>query len=455
LDTKGLSVTRRALLTGAAGLSLATLTGEALPAPGSGSAVLKSFPSGFRWGVATAGHQIEGNNTNSDFWLLENIQPTTFVERSGDACDSYHRYEEDIALLARLGFNAYRFSLEWARIEPSRGCFSTAELDYYKRVIECCHRHKVDPAVTFMHATTPNWFAAAGGWLNPDAAQLFARFCSAAARALAGDMAFAFTINEPQVAKTFRVIPAAAAYFSKHDEAARAMHVAAARATGSERYVTMSYPDIDAMTAQLLTAHERGFAAIKAERAALPVGVTLNIIDFEPANEDSPYEEFRNKAYGEWLQSVQRAGDFTGVQIYRQMRIPGRGKPLPAAPPMPFVDPTDHVADMARPEALRNAVEYVHAQTRKPILVTENGIETENDARRIWYIDAALEGLHESIASGVPVLGYFHWSLLDNFEWERGYKPKFGLVGVDRANFERIPKPSAGHLGRIARRNAI
>lgn len=377
----------------------------------------KPFPKGFRWGVATAGHQIEGNNTNSDLWVLENIKPTTFVDRSGDACDSYHRYEEDIALLARLGFNTYRFSLEWARIEPSPGAFSVAELDYYKRVIECCRKHRVDPAVTFLHVTAPAWFAAAGGWLNPEAPGLFARFCSTAARALGGEMAFAFTINEPQVARTFRVIPAAAAYFSKRDEAARAMHAAAAQARNCERFVTMSYPGIELMTPQLIAAHEQGFAAIKAERAALPVGVTLNIIDFQAASADSPYEEMRKSAYGDWLDTVKRAADFTGVQAYRQVQIPGKGKPFPPPPPMPFVEHGDMVGNLARPEALRNAVDYVYAQTQKPILVTENGIETENDERRVWYIDAALAGLQESIANGVPVLGYIHWSLMDNFEW--------------------------------------
>ena len=327
-DSDTFSLTRRAVLAAAAGVSVAALAGDARADASAKAEARKPFPGGFRWGVATAGHQIEGNNTTSDYWLLENVKPTTFSERSGDACDSYHRYERDIALLAELGFNTYRFSLEWARIEPSPGSFSIAQLDYYKRVIECCREHRIDPAVTFMHNTAPSWFAAAGAWLNPDAAGLFARYCSTAAKALAGEMAFAFTLNEPQVARTFRVIPDGGAYFRKHDEAARAMHAAAARASGSDRYVSMGYPDIDAMTPQLIAAHEQGFHAIKAERAALPVSVTLNVIDFQPDSEDSPYQEIRKNAYGEWLQAVQRAGDFTGVQTYRQVRIPGKGKAL-------------------------------------------------------------------------------------------------------------------------------
>jgi beta-glucosidase len=447
---------RRTVIAGAAGAALLSAAGAVTVAYGDMTKTDRRFPKSFRWGTATAGHQIEGNNLNSDFWLLENIQPTTFVERSGDACDSYHRYEEDIALLAGLGFNAYRFSLEWARIEPTRGQFSSAELDYYKRVIDCCRKYRIDPAVTFVHATAPRWFAEAGGWLNAEAPALFARFCSAAAKALASDMAFAFTLNEPQVARAFRAIDAAAAsYFTKHDALERAAHAAAAKATNAERFVTMNYPDIDGMTPQLIAGHEQGFAAIKAERSSLPVGVTLNIIDFQPGSEDSPYLEVRQRAYGDWLQSVRRAGDFVGVQIYRQIPVSGKGKPLPMPPPMPISEPGDMMSNLARPEALRNGIDYVYAQTQKPILVTENGLQTDTDANRIWYIDAALSALHESIANGVPVLGYFHWSLLDNFEWEQGYKPKFGLVAVDRTTFKRTPKPSANHLGAIARRNAL
>jgi len=410
------SLSRRTLLAGAAGAAVLAATSDGAPAFASGTSDKKKFPKDFRWGVATAGHQIEGNNVNSDYWLLENLEPTAFKERSGDACDSYHRYEEDIALLAGLGFNSYRFSLEWARIEPTRGQFSTAELDHYKRVIECCLKHRIDPAVTFMHATTPRWFAMAGGWLNPEAPALFARYCSTAAKALGHEMRFAFTINEPQVDKTFRSIGSAAAnYFTKHDELERAAHAAAARASGSERFVSMSYPDIDGMTPQLIAGHEQACAAIKSENSTLPVGVTLNVIDFQPGTEESPYLEVRQRAYGDWQECVRRTGDFVGVQIYRRIPLIGKGKALPTPPPMPFTDGESMMSRLSRPEALRNGIDYVYEQTKKPILVTENGIETENDARRVWYIDAALAGLQESIATGVPVLGYFHWSLLDNF----------------------------------------
>ena len=120
---------------------------------------LNGFPKGFLWGAATAAHQVEGNNVNSDLWVLENVKPTLFAERSGDACDHYHRYPEDIRILAGLGLNTYRFSIEWARIEPEAGLFATAELDHYRRMLAACHESNVRPMVTLYHFTSPRWFA--------------------------------------------------------------------------------------------------------------------------------------------------------------------------------------------------------------------------------------------------------------------------------------------------------
>lgn len=415
----------------------------------------RQFPAGFVWGAATAGHQIEGNNVNSDYWFMENIEPTLFVERSGDACNSYHRYPDDIALLAKLGLNAYRFSVEWSRVEPTPGHFSIAELEHYRRVIDCCHQHGLAAAVSFNHNACPRWFAAAGGWTNPDSPTLFARYCATVTRALGDGLAFGFTLNEPQLGDVFRSIPGAGAHFGRQDPTSIAMHEAAAMALGTERFVTMEHPDLAAMTPQLLAAHEQGYAAIKAERSDLPVGVTLSMTDFQPGGDGSPYEAVRERAYGVWLDCITRAGDFTGVQTYRQIRLPGSGPAYEPLPLQPFTEPGDRIADMQRPEALRNTVEYAHARTGKPVVVTENGLETDDDERRAWYVGQVLAGLHEAISRGVPVLGYFHWTLIDNFEWTRGYGPKMGLVEVDHTTFARTPKPSATRLGDIARSNAL
>ena len=128
-----------------------------------------AFPQGFLWGAATAAHQVEGNNLNSDVWLLENVKPTLFAERSGDACNSFELWETDLDLANSLNLNTYRFSIEWARIEPEPGRFSIAMLDHYKAIVEGCRARGLNPMVTFNHFTTPLWFAAKGGWANADA----------------------------------------------------------------------------------------------------------------------------------------------------------------------------------------------------------------------------------------------------------------------------------------------
>jgi beta-glucosidase len=154
------------------------------------------FPDGFLWGAATAAHQVEGGNTNCDSWLLEHVERTVFMDRSGDACDHYHRYPEDIAQLAALGFNAYRFSLEWARIEPEEGEFSLAQLEHYRRMLAVCKEHGLKAMVTMHHFTSPRWLAARGGWESRDTARLFARYCEKAVDYLGDLIDAACTLNE-------------------------------------------------------------------------------------------------------------------------------------------------------------------------------------------------------------------------------------------------------------------
>jgi beta-glucosidase len=158
-----------------------------------------NFPAGFWWGTATAAHQVEGNNVNNDSWLMEHMPGTIFAEPSGDACDHYHRYPEDIALLAELGFNLYRFSIEWARVEPEDGEFSVAELDHYRRMLATCREHHITPMVTFHHFTTPRWVAAQGGWEADTTPARFARYCERATRHLGDLIGVACTINEANI----------------------------------------------------------------------------------------------------------------------------------------------------------------------------------------------------------------------------------------------------------------
>ncbi|HMH06334.1 MAG TPA: family 1 glycosylhydrolase, partial [Terriglobales bacterium] len=198
-------ISRRALLQSASAVAIAgMMTSPSFAESGSSSAPAqadktKTFPDKFLWGCATAGHQVEGNNTSSDLWSIEHLPDSMFKEPSGDACDHYHLYPQDISMLADLGFNTYRFSLEWARIEPEEGFFSHAELEHYRRMLASCHEHHLTPLLTYSHFSVPRWFAWKGGWQNPTAPDLYARFCEKTTRHLGDLVGYASTFNEPDI----------------------------------------------------------------------------------------------------------------------------------------------------------------------------------------------------------------------------------------------------------------
>lgn len=428
---------RRELLSSVIGATIAASAGVGAATV---NAKKKSYPKGFLWGVAGAGHQIEGNNVNSDIWLLEHVEPTVFAERSGDACDHYHRYREDIALVKELGFNTLRMSVEWARIEPSRGEFSTAELDHYRRVLATCREHGIKPFVTFNHFATPRWFAAEGGWENSQSPDLFVRYCERTARHL-GDLIHASaTFNEPNLGLLLKwLLPPPV-----HD-AMKAMLTSAARATGSQRFSSLQMGDQQKMLPQLLAAHRKAFEAIKSVMPQAPCGATLALVDDQAVGPDSQRDAKRAEVNQSWLQSA-RSDDFVAVQTYSRQLIDKNG-----VTPPPEKSEKTQTGDEFYPEALEGTIRYAAQETGKPVYVTENGIATTDDTRRIAYIDRALAGVQRCLADGVDVRSYIHWTLLDNFEWIFGYGPKFGLIAVDRSTQRRTPKPSARHLGAIAK----
>ena len=403
-------------------------------------------PRDFLWGTAISAHQSEGNNTNSDSWVRENVRPTLFRDRSGDACDSYHRYAEDIAIAARLGFNCYRLGIEWARIEPSQGFFSNAALDHYARVLEACVAQGLRPVVTFNHFTTPIWFAARGGFEMEDSPDLFAAYCARAAAHLGEFMHLATTFNEANIALLVALFPQSDASRS----AAQAMIAAAARATGSPRFSSLAFAD-PAITSPLLQeAHRKGYDAIKAARPGLPVGLTLTTQDIQPVGADSLADVYRARLYGDWIDVARTHADFIGVQTYTRFLVDSNGLTSPPE----GAELTDSGYEFY-PQALANTIRWAHAEIGKPIYVTENGIATNDDTRRIAFIDEALAGVRACLAEGIPVHSYLYWSLLDNFEWTSGFSKHFGLVAVDLQTFQRTLKPSARHLGAIARANRV
>jgi beta-glucosidase len=426
--------TRREIL---AGMAAAT-TIAASPAR---AAARRAMPEGFLWGAAISAHQSEGNNVNSDSWLLEHLPETVYKEPSGDACDSYHRYEQDFAIARSIGLNCYRFGIEWARIEPEPGKFSQAALDHYAQVLASCRAHGLLPVVSYNHFTVPRWFAMRGGWEAADSPELFARYCDHATRALGGQIGMASPFNEANIQLLVKVLRGTTT--AEYKALRTNMIAAAARATNSPHFSSVLFADPDRIDANLLAAHAQAYQAIKAGPGDFPVGVTLTTQPVEPVGDGSIAQQFEDTLYGGWWDAV-NASDFIGVQAYFRFRIDARG--IVANPPGTELTGAGYEY---YPPALGGAIRLAARKTNKPIHVTESGIGTDDDTRRIAWLDACIAEVERCRAEGIDVKSFIYWSLLDNFEWTQGYGQRFGLVSVDRNSFIRQLKPSAHHFARL------
>lgn len=385
---------------------------------------MPTFPPDFLWGAATSAHQVEGSNTASDWWHLEHQQGSFVTEPSGDACDSYHRWEEDLRLVRDAGLTTYRFSVEWARIEPAPGQFSAAQLAHYGRMVDTALALGLTPMVTLHHFTNPAWLAAIGGWANPDAPALFARYCGRVAPILER-VTHVCLINEPNMVALFPVLASA----------------------GAQALADVPAPD-PAHTRGLVAGHDAAREVLRARlpHARLGWSVASQTYHPEPGAEELTAEYQRVSE--DVFYDASAGDDWIGVQAYTCRRLRAEGGVLRPAPN----------ADARRtltgweyyPQAVEECVRRVAELTGLPIVVTENGIATADDAERIAYTTTALDGLAKALADGVDLRGYCHWSLLDNYEWG-SFAPTFGLVAVDRTTFARTPKPSLAWLGAVAR----
>jgi beta-glucosidase len=388
-----------------------------------------TFPDGFVWGVAGAAHQIEGGNSNNDWWAFEHAPGSPCIEPSGDCTNSFHLYADDIALVRLHGFGAYRFSIEWSRIEPEDGEFSRAALDYYRRMIAECHEQGVEPVVTFHHFSNPRWVADMGGWETPEVVDRFTRYCEHAVAHLGDLITIGCTINEPNALSILGYL------FGQWPP-------------GKSR-------DLQAYglaNEHLLRAHRSAYDVLKGGPGEFPVGLCVSMSDWwAPEGGEAGLDRARHMHEGQFLEAA-RGDDFVGVQPYSRTRLDERG--LPAGPER-GVEMVPSMDYEFWPRALEVSIRRAAEVARVPIYVTENGLGHDDDTRRVAYVREALEGLGRCLDDGVDVRGYFYWSLLDNFEWDRGYGPKFGLVSVTRDTFERTPKPSAAWLGNIARTNRL
>jgi len=433
--THRLEPTRRQVI-GAAAVILGAaplVHAGAAPAP-------RQFPKNFLWGTATAAHQVEGNNRNSDWWLLENVPGTIIKEPSGLACDHYRRYPQDIATIAGLGLGSYRFSIEWARVETTPGAYAKAELDHYRDMLRECRRHGLHTVVTLHHFTSPAWLAARGGFENPETVAAFAAYAEAVVRHCGDLIDTLCTFNEANLTFSDFIPP----------DVLKPMLVAARTASNAPGWRSYLFDDPAVSKPIVRRCHVAARRAIKAIRPDLPVGLTLALSDIQDApGAPGVGTAERSKRYDIWLTGA-RDDDFVGVQNYTRERFDAKG--VVAPPPGSLLT---QLNQEYYPAGLAGAVRYAASVAQKPILVTENGIGIEDDTVRARYIAEALAGLHQCLADGVDVRGYWHWSAMDNFEWVFGYGPRFGLMAVDRKTQARTLKPSAAVLSTIARENGL
>ncbi|OLS37246.1 glycoside hydrolase family 1 protein [Bacillus sp. MRMR6] len=427
---------------------------------------MKRFTNEFLIGAATAAHQVEGNNVNSDFWAMEHVPGTMYKEPSLDAVDHYHRYKEDIQLLVEAGLNTYRFSIEWARIEPAKGDFNKDEIEHYRQVLEFCHQNNVTPIVTLHHFSSPKWLITEGGWESESTVEYFGDYCKYVVSELGVLIPYICTINEAnmgkQIAKIMKRMSGNESTSANKEDSVDVQvglnvdmkekmenyfrSVGEAFGIDPRKVQTFLAPRTENGELIIMKCHEKARKVIKEVNPSIQVGITFSLYDHQalPGGEQSAekeqYEDLLN--YLPFLQE----DDFLGVQNYsRKIHGPdGIVKP----------DETTRLTKMGYeyyPEALGNVLRFVAKHWDKPIIVTENGISTDHDEERVEFIERALTGVQQCLDEGINVIGYTYWSLLDNFEWQLGYAQTFGLIAVDRSTQTRYPKQSLSFLGNIKR----
>ena len=432
---------------------------------------MNTLPQDFLVGAATAAHQVEGNNIHSDYWAMEHMKYGNFNEPSLDAVDHYNRYEEDIKMVAEAGLNAYRFSIEWARIEPKQGAYDENEIEHYRKVLTCCRENGVEPIVTMMHFTSPKWLIENGGWENEATVEAFKNYCQYVTEQLGDLMHYVCTINEANMG--IQVAAISARYRAQMMAKMQRMQQGGAeekKDLEGTAQVGMNFNDmmanmqkqkeenveifgtdtlqtfVSARTPEgdmlVIRAHQAARAAMKAVKPELQIGLTLSLHDIQAQ------EGGEETAAKEWVDEFThyvpyiKEDDFFGLQNYSRSLIGPNGiLPVPEGAEITQMDYEYY------PEGLEHVIRRVYEEMPMPIMVTENGIATADDTRRVAYIQTAMKGVENCIQDGIPVKGYMYWSMMDNFEWQKGFGMTFGLISVDRTTQTRTAKPSLTVLG--------
>ena len=412
-----------------------------------------TLPREFKFCVSTAAHQIEGHNENSDWWEWEN---TPGKIKNGDtslfATESFEHLDEDIANLKFLGVDTYRFSVEWAKIEPREGEFDEAVLARYLNQIEKLKAAGIEPMVTLYHFTFPLWVAKKGGWDWNGLPKAFERFTMRVATSFGQNVKTWVTLNEPMT------IIAAGYVSNVFPPAKNDLRSVAAPMINMVKAHALSYHalhrilDTDQFKPKVGIAHHlRNFDAFK----------PYNLLDRYAAHKfDQIFNwaipnalltgQFKMKLpflihANEFIPEAIGTQDFFGLNYYSRDRI--RVRPFNKEIISRAVTPGAEVQDLGweiYPFGLERLLTQIHqAFPKMPIWITENGLADHTDQKRTPYIRAHLQVLSEAIASGIPVVGYCHWTLNDNFEWAEGYEAKFGFFSLEPGTLKRIPRQSA------------
>jgi len=416
---------------------------SALALPAEGREQERRFPEGFLWGCATAAHQVEGQNHDSDWWEFERRGGILTGESSDPACDHYRRFEEDFRLLALLRNNAHRLSVEWSRVEPVPGQFDQEQIEHYRKVLAALRDRGMAPMVTLHHFSSPAWFTRRGGWSADSAELAWLPFVRKVAAELGDLVAFWCTINEPNI---YALQGWMLGEFppGRRSDLRGVYRVLAAMARG----------------------HEAAYRHLHRITPGVPVGLAHHKWLMLPASckrRDRAAARAAQLLMDRWPQGrrlrrvVDAPSDYVGLNHYTGSLV----KLEPRRPKEQFIRrfnppdaPTSDYDWAIRPEWLRAALEELKP-LGKPVYVTENGIASADDARRQTFLLSVLGQVWEAVRAGVDVRGYFHWTSMDNFEWAHGYSMRFGLIGVERETQARHIKPSGWLYARIAEENAL
>ena len=416
------------------------------------------FPPGFLWGAATSSHQVEGQNTNSDWWAWE--KSGKVAEPSGDAADHFRRYRDDFDLARSLNHNAYRFSLEWSRIEPREGEWSAEGLAHYRRKLEALRERGMEPVLTVYHYTLPQWLAEKGGWENPKIEEYFARFAARVAREYGDLVRWWLTFNEP-------VVQAFKGWILGQWPPGK----------------VQDFPTALQVVRRMLRAHVKAYHAIHDARPDAMVSVAKHALALTPCNPKRRLDRISvwartylfNHLFLDALHTgalrvpglfwenlpQKRTLDFIGLNYYTRDFVRNTGFSLPGL--VGDICTLEHHQSVGKrndlgweiyPEGLAH---FLRAYSRYglPILTTENGLPVENDEDRWTFIFLHLWQVARAIDEGINVVGYLHWSLLDNYEWADGFKARFGLIGVDYTTQARMVRESARRFARVIEKNEL